>query len=266
MRIYLDYNLFAYLYEGTRPDLHAKVEALSARHMFPYSPAHMEEIATALARPSSIEPIDRLIAAFRKLEDISRISGDFELFPAKYGPIVLKEERPLECFRRVVMHYDRNPIVEENEELMLASFKDGDQDGMLANKISNLPENFLLDSEHGRDLELKLHFKSNLPFICKVHGVKDFTWLEISGHFPVLERAIELVMNFLEQVRYRPEHVSKSRSRMHDVTHCIYASACQQFVTNDKRLYDKASAVYRYFGVPTRVLMLEEFAANDYDA
>ncbi|MDR0776812.1 MAG: hypothetical protein LBE81_09275 [Azonexus sp.] len=225
----------------------------------------MEEIATALANPSSMELIDQLISTFQKLDSIARISRNFELLPAVSGPVILKEEHPLECFRRVVMHYDKNPIIEENERQMLASFKENDQGGKLASKMSNLPEDFLLDSEHGRNLKLKLHFNSDLPFICKAHGVKDLTWNEISGHFPVIERAVELAMNFLEQVRYRPEHISKSRSRMHDVTHCIYASACQQFVTNDKRLYDKAKAVYRYFGVPTRVLMLEEFIASDYD-
>lgn len=265
MKIYLDYNLFAYLYEGNRPDLHAKVRALSDRHTFPYSPAHIEEIATALAPPLSVEPTDRLVVAIRKLKSVSQISGNVELFPAESGPMVLKNEQPYECFRRVLLHYDRNPIIEQNEGRMLVSFKDGDPHGRFANEMSNLPDDFLLDSDLGRVLELKLHFDRDLPFRCKAHGVKGFTWPEISGHFPVLERTIEVAMNFLEQVRYRPEHVSKSRSRMHDVTHCIYASGCQQFVTNDKRLYDKVRAVYRYFGVPTRVLTLEEFFAHDYD-
>lgn len=265
MKIYLDYNLFVYLHEGGRPDLHAKVRALSDQHTFPYSPAHMEEIATALANPSSIEPIDQLVAAFQKLDSVSRISGNVELFPAESGPMVLKNERPHECFRRVLRYYDRNPILEENEELRLASFKDGDPHGKLANKMSNRPDDLLLDSDLERDLQIKLYFDCDLPFRCKAHGVKGFTWPEISGHFTVLERTIEVTMNFLEQVRYRPEPVRKSRSRMHDVTHCIYASGCEQFVTNDKRLYDKAKAVYRYFGVPTRVLTLEEFIAHDYD-
>lgn len=265
MKIYLDYNLFAYLYEGTRQDLRLKIEGMFDRHMFPYSPAHMEEIATAVAQPSSIDATDRLEGAMRKLDSVSQISRNVELFPADSGPMVLREEQPLECFRRVVLHYDRNPIVEANEEQMLALFKDGDPQGKRANTMSNLPEDFLLESDHGRDLQLKLHLDHDLPFRCKFHGVKGFTWPEISGHFPVLERTIEVAMNFLEDVRYRPEHVTKSRSRMHDVTHCIYATGCQQFVTHDRRLYDKVRAVYRYFGVPTRVLTLEEFLMTDHD-
>ncbi|SAL82225.1 hypothetical protein AWB68_06431 [Caballeronia choica] len=265
MKIYLDYNLFAYMYDETRLDLNAKVRALSDRHMFPYSPAHMEEIATAVMNAPTIETMDRLEAAMRKIDSVSQISRNVELFPVSSGPMVLKEEQPLACFRRVVLHYDKNPIVEENEEQILAFFKVGDPHGKLANKVSNLADDFLLNSDHGRDLQLKLLLDIDFSFRCKSHGVKDFTWPEISGHFPVLERAIELAMNFLEQSRYRPEHISKSRSRMHDVTHCIYATGCDQFVTHDKRLNDKVRAVYRYFGVPTRVLTLEEFVARDYD-
>lgn len=264
MRIYLDYNLFAYLHDGTRPELNAKVSALSGQHLFPYSPAHMEEIATALAQSSSATAVDRLIVAIRKIGNVSRFSHNTELFPADSGPMVVKKEHPLECFRRVVLHYDRNAMVEESEEQMLASFKVGDPHGDLANKMSNLSDDFLIDSHHGRHLRLKLLFRSDLPFICKAHGVTDISWPEISEHFPVLERAIELAMNFLESVRYRPEQVKKSRSRIHDVTHCIYASGCEEFVTNDKRLYDKVRAAYRFFGIPTRVLMLEEFLAGDY--
>ena len=79
------------------------------------------------------------------------------------------------------------------------------------------------------------------------------------------ERAIEIAMNYLEEIRYRPEAVGKSRSRMHDVSHCIYASDCQQLITFDDRLRDKATVVYQYFNIPTQVLTLEEFLANKYD-
>lgn len=91
MRIYLDYNLFAYLHEGTNPALQAKVSALSDRHEFPCSPAHMEEIASALARPSDTPPLDRLAAAFCKIDDVSRISRNVQLSPTTLGPMVTKE-------------------------------------------------------------------------------------------------------------------------------------------------------------------------------
>jgi len=125
MRIYLDYNLFAYLHEGTNPALQAKVSALSDRHEFPCSPAHMEEIASALARPSDTPPLDRLAAAFCKIDDVSRISRIVHLSPTTLGPMVTKEEQPLECFLRVMRHYRKEPVVEKNDWYTRDSVKKG---------------------------------------------------------------------------------------------------------------------------------------------
>jgi len=110
-----------------------------------------------------------------------------------------------------------------------------------------------------------LHFDVVLPLICKARGIKGFSWPEISGQFSVIERAIEIAMNFLEEIRYRPEHIKKSRSRIHDVTHSIYATGCEFLVTHDKRFHHKVKAVYRYFDIPTKVLTLDEFIATDFD-
>ncbi len=269
MKIYLDYNLFVYLYDGSKPDLSAKVDELSDRHSFPYSPAHMEEIATGLIKPTKINPIDRLIQAYQKIESISRISRNLELIcRTEYGPMVSIEEPPLECFRRVVRYYDRNPIVERREEHMLASFKATDPDGSLANRVSNHDEDFLQATPegYGGRLESILNLDNYLGIKCKAVGIKDVTnWSSFRHSFHVTERAIEIAMNYLEEIRYRPEAVRKSRSRMHDVSHCIYASDCQQFITFDDRLRDKVTVVYRYFNIPTQVLTLEEFLANKYD-
>lgn len=265
MKIYLDYNLFVFLCDGVNPELEAKVKSLSDRHIFPYSPAHLEEVATALMQPKFLKLDDPKRFFSRKLDSISEISGNRELYPSDDGPITMKAEYPIKCLGRVLRYYDSNPGIEANEARMLEIYKAADTDGGVANRMSNLPVDFLLNTEHGEKLHQRLH--SDLDFLvrCRTHCVDDLTWPSISKHFPVLERALELSLNFLENVRYRPEQVVKSRSRMHDVTHCIYASNCEQFVTQDKRLYDKVRAVYLYFGIPTRVLTLQEFLDMDYE-
>ncbi|WP_186259817.1 hypothetical protein [Burkholderia gladioli] len=151
---------------------------------------------------------------------------------------------------------------------MLASFKATDPDGSLANRVSNHDEDFLQATPegYGGRLESILNLDNYLGIKCKAVGIKDVTnWSSFRHSFHVTERAIEIAMNYLEEIRYRPEAVRKSRSRMHDVSHCIYASDCQQFITFDDRLRDKVTVVYRYFNIPTQVLTLEEFLANKYD-
>jgi hypothetical protein len=70
---------------------------------------------------------------------------------------------------------------------------------------------------------------------------------------------IEIVMNFLEKIGYRPESYAKSRSQLHDVTHVIYGSLADIFVSNDDRLRLKARAAYSYLGIRTRVRSFDEF-------
>jgi len=78
----------------------------------------------------------------------------------------------------------------------------------------------------------------------------------------VLEHVFEILMNYLEEIRFRPEDVKKSRSRMHDVTHAIYATKADIFVTGDDRFYHKVRVAYNFLGVPTKVLFLDDFLKN----
>jgi hypothetical protein len=54
----------------------------------------------------------------------------------------------------------------------------------------------------------------------------------------------------------------KYRSRMHDVTHAIYAGAADVFVTGDKRYRQRVKAAYNFLRIPTKVLSTEEFLAS----
>ena len=93
----------------------------------------------------------------------------------------------------------------------------------------------------------------------KKAGLEDFKWPSISKSHAVLEHVFEILMNYLEEVRFRPEEVKKSRSRMHDVTHAIYATKAEIFVTGDDRFYHKIKVAYHYLNVLTKILSLEEF-------
>ncbi len=264
MQIYLDYNLFAYLHERSYPVLNAKVAALQRGHDFPYSPGHVEEVATALMNPSKLDPIDRLVMAYAKLGSLSRVSRNLEWLPADEGPSILTREEPLECFRRVVGQYDLNGNLEARERRMLEDFKESDAKGLIANRMSNLSQGFLLEEQHRHHIEGRLYLDTSYGLIAKRFRVRSIAWADIAPHHALRERALELTMNHLEAIRFRPESVAKSRSRIHDVTHSIYASLCDQFVTNDRRLYDKVRAMYVYFGIPTEVMLLSDFLTRDY--
>lgn len=76
------------------------------------------------------------------------------------------------------------------------------------------------------------------------------------------EEYITVLMNLLEKSGYKQEkknHEASIVGRMHDVTHSIYASQADYFVTNDERLGNKTAATYYKLGIPTKVLNIEDF-------
>ena len=260
-KIYLDYNLFAYYFDKSNGIFCERFDLLKYFCVFPYSPAHLEEIAVPVMKEhKSGNPLDSVIKmASDKLNNISLMTKNIELLPRDGQSTILKKEMPVECLRRVIEYYDLNEQVERDEENFLKRCKDNDLSGDIANKVSNLPEDFLKTTEFGENLKDKLEFDVLFGFEAKKAKIKELRWPFIGRTHQLLERTLELSFNFLEEIRFKPEKVSKSRSRMHDVSHAIYATSTDYFVSNDPRLIAKTKVVYNYFGIKTKAITLDEF-------
>jgi hypothetical protein len=77
-----------------------------------------------------------------------------------------------------------------------------------------------------------------------------------------MEHVFEVIFNYFEEIRYKPDAAKKSRSRMHDVSHAIYAAHSDYFVTNDGNFASKALVAYTYLGVPTQVVYYLKFIGH----
>jgi len=117
----------------------------------------------------------------------------------------------------------------------------------------------LRETDFGRDLELRFHFDPLAAIAARKAKVTEFRWPYIARSHQLLERTVEMAFNFLEEIRYRPEKVAKSRSRIHDVTHAIYAASADYLVSHDDKFLLKAKVVYSYFGIKTKVVSLDDF-------
>lgn len=76
------------------------------------------------------------------------------------------------------------------------------------------------------------------------------------------EEFITVTMNLLEKSGFHQEkknHEASLIGRMHDVTHSIYASQADYFVSNDERLSKKTIATFHKLGIKTKVLNVEDF-------
>src|SRR5262249_47244053 len=75
------------------------------------------------------------------------------------------------------------------------------------------------------------------------------------------EVVVNLVVAYLEEIGYRADSFDKHRSRMHDVSHAIYAAAADVFVTGDQRYRQRVKAAYHLLGIQTKVMSIDEFMA-----
>jgi hypothetical protein len=260
--IYLDYNLFESYRQDDVPGLREAVDALKDKHVLPYSPAHMEDLASSLMwKEHTDEELKILMDRSQdRLQNIINISKMVEIFPApSHQPTRVIQEHPGECLLRVLKHFDRNAFLDVREHNLLKGMKDSDADGNRASQISNLPVGFLSSPEYDASILEKYAADRALMQKKKAAGLENLKWPEISKSHEVLEHVFEVLMNYLEEIRFRPEGVKLSRSRMHDITHSIYATKADYFITGDERFYHKVRAVYDYLGVPTKVLSRKEF-------
>ena len=229
-------------------------EAIKAQLVI-FSPAHLEDIAASAIRdktaPSIIES---------EIEFLVKIAGRNALRPISRDEVVLYEESPRDCYARVVGEYGNNDRAERVEAAVIADAHcrpTGSPKEM--NNIS--PANIL---GHIIYRELIVHSLSRAGFIGRDEQAEALCWRfdDLKNRFSVFEAYVNLAANLLEKIGYYREATKKSRARLHDVSHIIYAAYCDTFVTADGKLAKKAQAIYSLLGIGTLVLLDKEFEAT----
>lgn len=276
--IYLDHNVYcAYIKrEDAFPQLPEKIDSIDKnRYLFPYSPAHIEEIAQITNSNNSEE--DKIEFIAKLLHGISFLSKGKEFFPNLDGPTTIITESPLSCFGRVFETLNMTEFAKENERRIYAFKNKGTYENYYKEEsliehdeyfthdnmrkrhhinidsIKNLSEKQLMSSEPVLSLfEEFIKQRENYISCDDVFG-------EFKHDHDLVEKKIDCYFRFLEIVGYYTEPYKRHVSRMHDVTHAIYASKANFFITNDNNFYKKIKATYEFFKIPTIVFTVEEF-------
>lgn len=261
MKIYLDYQILDDLHKGELDEVANKITALKrAGHRFPYSPAHCEEIAVPVIQYNNLKKL-KLIRYLRNISDSIGLlpfrRNDAEIIESP-GVFVSRQD-PSRCYYRVVLEYDRNAFAERvsEERLALAELSQDRLPSVTQNNLS--PEEVLPTPTLNEILGatyVSLRFP-DLPPPVTFGNV----YTTISGDFRTTEDFIERLFNRVEDIGFNPEPISKSRSRLHDVSHGIYGSYCDVLVTRDSRFRKKCDAVYRAMGTSCKVVDLPAFMA-----
>jgi len=76
------------------------------------------------------------------------------------------------------------------------------------------------------------------------------------------EATIDFLLKVLNIFGFRKEHGQKRvENRIHDVSHAVYGSYADIFVSNDRKLRHSVMAVYSFISIQTHILNREEFLA-----
>ena len=279
--VYLDHNVITPIVKsraqrGKLPEIN---RAKSEGCRFPYSPAHIEEIAVIYQAETDFAKADGYVTAH--LNCISSVTDDLEFLPCEGndGPARIVTESPFDCMNRVIAQYDLTRQAEEVARFVMSSkssqaFEHVQADlgtnlkategvnlfsqrrqrfGIATNGINNLTPEVLFTAQAVRDA-----FDAKLSNHCTTaDALPRFTEFETS--FQARQNSIMLTLNFLEEIGYRADSFRKWRSQMHDVSHAIYGSLAEVFVTADERYRIKLQAAYRFLDIPTRILSPIEF-------
>lgn len=233
---------------------------------FLYSPAHIEEIYKVKSNEDSKlkNQQDKLI------ENISSITCDNETFPTHKG-IIIKKENPLECYKRVKDN-DTTKLIESHGELRrrhdcenFKKFSEREKKLISSMSFTEIWEHELVKSELN-----KLNNKTNrYNLLCTLFGFgsglsQNFSFKKgnfniLKNSFHDLEFAIQELFDVLNFCGYKGERNQRTNtSRIHDVTHAIYATKADYLISADSKFVYKCKAVYYYLGVPTQVIHTEQ--------
>jgi len=259
-KIYLDMNVFSELIHSDRPlnnfifNLINKFK--SNNYQFLYSPAHIEEVALILSSEKDIikakEYIDNILL------NISKITDNYECLPT-FEEIVIRQEDPKVCYKRVIDGYVLTSMAEINEKFGVSQKRQN---------VDNILVNYSLNRAQVGNVKPNELFNHNIisriyQDFVKIHSLKIEKWSLIKDSHKEIEETVSNLFDFLEMIGYKSSGEKEYRSMMHDVTHSIYATKADIFITNDKKFKARVESIYSYLKIPTKLYLLRDLKENE---
>lgn len=241
IKVYLDQNILSQY--AKEPELKSRLNELKNNRelSFYYSPSHLEEIFKIPNEKSKL----LVISSLRELTNnvIILPENDINAFFV---------EEPKFGLRRVA-HYDGSTQV--LEELMVVSSKDRemylDKYDTKGHKDRIANDNDIFNSLSDEKFrELILLSNSQMFDKKSFKGIKNRV---------TLLHAIYTLSNSLTLIGYKLDKKEKTiKSARHDIEHLVYASEAELFVTNDRGLMSRANQIYKFMGIKTKAIALDE--------
>lgn len=265
--LYLDQNVYIEALENMV--LRERIKSLPSKDIqCVYSPAHIEEIYKVEANDKSQyrDKMKGLMAI------ISEATNNMEILPTA-SELIIKKEHPSRCYSRVKGIDTRERVEQDSKikfEVDTANYKRSLNADKHNSSISNIePEKIwefpsvkaviddfnekreVIINNYNNSLEVQLlaliNIDKRLPDSFRLQQ-GNFAMLK-SSH-KQLEYTIEILFRILNFSGYYAEKSEKTTiSGTHDISHSIYGTKADCFLSTDRRFAKKCQAVYHFLGV-----------------
>ncbi|WP_298753783.1 hypothetical protein [uncultured Arcobacter sp.] len=269
-KVYIDQNIYEDILQQRDKKIVSVIQENYYNYDFFYSPAHIEEVTASQRNEKDASLATRRIN--EKLNNIRLITQNNEFLPSLDGAIINSREEPYECMERVMIDYENTTLLAEKIDNEFLSRQKEQFVCQLCNKTIESYHDFRIrkgidkqNLKHINDVNPDKLFEQEkvIASLNEASAILHFDvtkckkWNEIKYIHKDIEFTIQKLYEVLEVLGYKIEKIAKSR--MHDITHTIYATASDIFVVEDKKLYCKAKAIYSYLEIPTKVFCKQEF-------
>lgn len=264
--IYLDNNVLIYIKDNKKTDFAKRMFNLNENdYIKVYGPAHLEELAGSQIIYNSNSKIIE-----NDLQFIKKFTNSNELLPSEIAifkgkryarKLEFKKEHPKDCYKRVINQYNKNKIAEFIEQKVI---DDAHKNPIGSpREINNIKIENLFNEDHRKSIVNDL-LKEELITESIVEVALNWKFDDIKDKFYLVETYINLAANLIEKIGYYREdnEIEVVRSRLHDVTHMIYAAYCDIFICDDKKLRNKTKAIYYLLNIKTSVYSINEYMSD----
>ncbi len=290
--IYLDYNIIIELQELKEKNakLFKKYLNILSKHKIYYSYGHLEELSTHKWKDESLKK-----ARIKFIEELTQ--NNEIIYEQYSNLLLAKFEKKKEDINNCLSRVQASSTYNEYQDNIFMSNHSHLQTDEIENVNNISTNNFfnneivaikfqeylnIVESEiplheiHNRLLLLEIHKidKRSRGLFCKLIAsdliyehkiIEDLKNKKLEvirtklKYFKYTERLMEILFNFLYRINFYKESGKKTvyRSKIFDVTHCIFATQMNYFITSDKRLFYKMKVIYNFLGIKTKIKLIK---------
>jgi hypothetical protein len=251
--IYYDFNIYQIIENGNLSQ-----DISNINQIIVYSPIHINEIV----RMDKNNKKENVFIQ-RRLKTISHITknvinmvNDSRFILCQMDPSLLidralnnknifvaYEEYYLQSYKDINIYFNNNLTEKHRKEI------NSRKNNILVNLFDG---NYFANNE-----TLKLVYYSNL--LNKNFSNIIFEGLSFDEKYDIILGLFQIV-NLLS---FRSERSDKKiKSSFYDANHVLYASNCDKFITNDRKLYFKAKEIYDFLRIKTKVYLWNDYFVN----